>query len=172
MFRGYDEDVIRLVDQGYCLSLKGGFMKNAKTVVIALVVLLVLVVAGVATAQDKCPACGMSIADHQNTTFVVTMKTGEEVSYCCAHCGLWVMAKEMDKVQSAKTKDFISGEWLGVEKAVYLYKSKAVPACAPSWIAFKSKKEAEMFKKGFGGTIYDYDAALKRRVKDPEGMSN
>ena len=145
-------------------------MKNVKTVVIALAVLLVLAVAVAATAQDKCPICGMSISDHQNTAFVVTMKTGEEVHYCCAHCGLWVLATDKDKVQSAKTRDFISGEWLGAEKAVYLYKSKAVPSCAPSWIAFGSKKQAEMFKKGFGGTIYDYEAALKRRAKDPENM--
>ncbi len=148
-------------------------MKNVKTVVLALAVLLVLVSAVAVTAQtaqDKCPTCGMSISEHQNTAFVVTMKTGEEVHYCCAHCGLWVLATDMGKVQSAKTRDFITGEWMGAEKAVYLYKSKAVPSCAPSWIAFKSKKQAEMFKKGFGGTIFSYEAALKRRAKDPEGM--
>jgi nitrous oxide reductase accessory protein NosL len=145
-------------------------MKSAKTVVLALAVLLILAVAGAATAQDKCPLCGMTISGNENTAFAVTMKTGEEVTYCCAHCGLWVLAMEKDKVQSAKTRDFISGELIGAEKAVYLYKSKAVPACSPSWIAFGSKKEAEMFKKGFGGTIYDYEAALKARAKEPKSM--
>ena len=148
-------------------------MKNAKRVVLAFAVLLVFVVAVVAiaaTMEDKCPICGMSISDHQNTAFVVTMKTGEDVQYCCAHCGLWVLATGMDKVQSAKTRDFISGAWINADKAVYLYKSKAVPSCTSSWIAFSSKKQAEMFKKGFGGTIYDYAAALKRRAKDPENM--
>jgi len=146
-------------------------MKNAKIVVVAFAVLLILVIAGVAVAQDKCPICGMTISEHQNTAFVITMKTGEDVTYCCAHCGLWVLATEKDKVQSAKTKDFISGAWIGAEKAVYLYKSKAIPACSPSWIAFSSKKEAEMFKKGFGGTIYNYEAALKARAKDPKNMA-
>jgi DeoR family transcriptional regulator, copper-sensing transcriptional repressor len=145
-------------------------MKSAKIVVLALAVLLILAIAGAAIAQDKCPLCGMTISGNENTAFVVTMKTGEEVTYCCAHCGLWVLATEKDKVQSAKSRDFISGEWVSVEKAVYLYKSKAVPACSPSWIAFGSKKEAEMFKKGFGGKIYEYDAALKARAKEPKGM--
>jgi nitrous oxide reductase accessory protein NosL len=145
-------------------------MKSAKKVVLAFAVLLVLAVAGAATAQDKCQLCGMTISGNENTAFVVTMKTGEEVTYCCAHCGLWVLATEKDKVQSAKTRDFISGEWVGAEKAVYLYKSKAVPACSPSWIAFGSKKEAEMFKKGFSGTIYGYEAALQARAKEPKGM--
>jgi hypothetical protein len=27
-----------------------------------------------------------------------------------------------------------------------------------------------MFKKGFGGKIYGYDAALKARAKEPKGM--
>jgi nitrous oxide reductase accessory protein NosL len=145
-------------------------MKNARIVMFSLAVLLILAVAGAATAQDKCPLCGMSLSGNENTAFVVTMKTGETVTYCCPHCGLWVMATEKDKVQSAKARDFISGEWIGAEKAVYLYKSKAVPACSPSWIAFGSKKEAEMFKKGFGGTIYEYEAALKARAKDPKAM--
>jgi len=145
-------------------------MKRTTIVVLALALLLVLAVAGAATAQDKCPLCGMTISGNENTAFVVTMKTGEEVTYCCAHCGLWVLATETDKVQSAKSRDFISGEWIGAEKAVYLYKSKAVPACSPSWIAFGSKKQAEMFKKGFGGKLYDYNAALKARAKEPKGM--
>jgi len=145
-------------------------MKGSRNVIVVFTLLLVLVLAGTVAAQDKCPLCGMMITGNENTAFVVTMKTGESVTYCCAHCGLWVLATEQDKVESAKTRDFISGEWIGAEKAVYLYKSKAVPACSPSWIAFGSKKEAGMFKKGFGGTIYDYAAALKARAKEPKGM--
>ncbi len=127
-------------------------------------------VAGLAMAADKCPLCGMSLSGNENTAFVVTMKTGEEVTYCCAHCGLWVMAKEKDKVKSAKTRDFISGEWVDASKAVYLYKSKAVPSCSPSWISFGSKKDAESFRKGFGGRIYGYNEALKVRASQPEAM--
>jgi nitrous oxide reductase accessory protein NosL len=135
-----------------------------------IVFVFLFVAAGTAMAADKCPMCGMNLSGNENTAFVVTMKTGEDVTYCCAHCGLWVMAKEADKVKSAKTRDFINGEWVDASKAVYLFKSKAVPACAPSWIAFGSKKDAERFKKGFGGTIYAYEKALKVRASQPEAM--
>ncbi len=145
-------------------------MKVVKTVLLVFVFAMVFLMTGVAAAEDKCPLCGMTITGNENTAFIVTMKTGGDVTYCCAHCGLWVMATEKDKVKSAKTRDFISGEWMDASKAVYLYNSKAVPACSPSWIAFGSKKEAEMFKKGFGGRIYGYEEALKVRATHPKGM--
>ena len=127
-----------------------------RLVLFVVVFVFLLMMASLATAADKCPLCGMNLSGNENTAFVVTMKTDEDITYCCAHCGLWVMAKEKDKVKSAKTRDFISGEWVDASKAVYLFKSKAVPACSPSWISFGSKKDAESFKKGFGGRIIEY----------------
>jgi nitrous oxide reductase accessory protein NosL len=143
-----------------------------RNVIVSFVVVAALLVSmvSIASAADRCPLCGMSISGNENTAMVITMQAGEEVTYCCPHCGLWVLATEKDKVKSAKTRDFISGEWIVPDKAVYLYKSKAVPACSPSWLAFGSKKEAEMFKKGFGGTIYGYEEALKFRAKQPQAM--
>ncbi len=141
-----------------------------RLVLFVVVFVFLLMMASLATAADKCPLCGMNLSGNENTAVVVTMKTGEDITYCCAHCGLWVMAKEKDKVKSAKTRDFISGEWVDASKAIYLFKSKAVPACSPSWISFGSKKDAESFKKGFGGTIYSYNEALKVRATQPEAM--
>lgn len=132
--------------------------------------LFVFMLVGTALAEEKCPLCGMNIAGNENTAFVVEKKTGETIAYCCPHCGLWVVAKEGDSIKSAKTKDFISGEWLDAAKAVYLFNSKAIPACSPSWISFEKKSEAEMFQKGFKGTIFTYEEALKKRATMPEGM--
>ena len=135
-----------------------------------LLFVLILAVAIPAIAQEKCPLCGMNNAEHQNTAFVVETTSGESVTYCCPHCGLWVMAKEADTVKSAKARDFISGQWVNAKDAFYVFNSKAVPACSPSWIAFAKKKEAEMFKKGFGGEVLSYDAAIKKRAAMPKGM--
>jgi len=145
-------------------------MKFLKAVVGVTFLVMFILVTGTSFAAEKCPLCGMSIAGNENTTFVVTMKNGEEVMYCCPHCGLWVMSEDKDKVKSAQVRDFISGEWIDATKAEYLSGSKAVPACAPSWIAFRSKKEAEMFQKGFGGTLFGYADALKERAKQPKAM--
>ncbi len=134
-------------------------------------VLVIVLVAASANAEEKCSLCGMNLAGNENTAFVVEKTSGETVTYCCAHCGLWVMAKEADAVKSAKTRDFIGGEWINAKEAVYLFNSKAVPACAPSWIAFAKKKDAEKFRKGFGGTVMTYDRAVKKRAAMPQGMS-
>jgi nitrous oxide reductase accessory protein NosL len=142
-----------------------------KTSLVLVIFLSLFVVAAMsANAQEKCPLCGMNISGNENTAFVVEKTSGETVTYCCPHCGLWVMAKEANTVKSAKARDFISGEWVNAKDAWYVFDSKAVPACSPSWIAFAKKKEAEMFHKGFGGHVYAYDAAIKKRASMPEGM--
>ncbi len=144
-------------------------MRYAKQAVLFVAVLVWAVsFIGLANAAEKCPLCGMNMAGNENTAYEVTMADGKKVTYCCPHCGLWGQAKE--KVKSAKARDFISGEWMDPYKMVFLSGSTAVPACAPSWIGFGSKAEAEKFKKGFGGTIYSFDEALKERVKQPMGM--
>jgi nitrous oxide reductase accessory protein NosL len=139
--------------------------------IIAIVFVLVAAMTIPAIAQEKCPLCGMNLSGNENTAFVIEKTSGESVTYCCPHCGLWVMAKEADTVKSAMARDFIGGEWINAKDAVYLFNSKAVPACSPSWLAFAKKKEAEMFRKGFGGTIYSYDNAIKKRAEMPEGMT-
>jgi hypothetical protein len=151
-------------------KLKEDAMKRLP-LIIAMIFVFFVAVAISANAQEKCPACGMSLAGNENTAFVVEKTSGETVTYCCPHCGLWVMAKEADTVKSAKARDFIGGEWVNAKDAVYLFNSKAVPACSPSWLAFAKKKEAEMFRKGFGGHIYSYDEAIKKRASMPEGMT-
>lgn len=123
-----------------------------------------------AAAEEKCPLCGMKLAGNENTAYVITTTDGKTTTYCCPHCGLSVHAESKAKVKSAKARDFISGEWMDPAKMVFLFKSTAVPACAPSWIAFGSKAEAEKFQRGFGGTIYTFEEALKERPKYPKGM--
>jgi nitrous oxide reductase accessory protein NosL len=66
----------------------------------------------------------------------------------------------------------ISGEWIEAQKGFYVFDSKAIPACSPSWIAFEKKSKAEMFQKEFGGTVYSYEDALKKRASMPKEMSS
>ena len=133
-------------------------------------VMLFALVAFAAEMADKCPLCGMNIMGNENTAYEITYNDGKVVTYCCPHCGLYVQATEKDQIKSAQARDFISGEWMPASDMTYLFKSSAVPACAPSWIAFGKKEEAEKFQQGFGGTIYSYDEALVERAKMPKGM--
>ncbi|MBI5188797.1 MAG: nitrous oxide reductase accessory protein NosL [Nitrospirae bacterium] len=124
----------------------------------------------VIAAEEKCPFCGMKMEGNENTAYEITTPDGKTTTYCCPHCGLWVHATEKDKVKSARARCFIMGEWMDASKMVYLFNSSAVPACSPSWIAFGKKGGAEKFQKGFGGTIYTFDEAIKERPKHPKAM--
>lgn len=118
----------------------------------------------------KCPLCGMNIAGNENTAYEITYMDGTVETYCCPHCGLYEQATKKDSVKSVRARDFISGEWMDPAKMTFIFNSTAVPACAPSWIGFGEKAEAEKFQKGFGGTIYSFDEALSERAKMPKGM--
>ena len=112
----------------------------------------------------------MNIAGNENTAYEIVYTDNTTVTYCCPHCGLYEHAMKKDSVKSAKARDFISGEWTDPAGMTFLFNSTAVPACAPSWLAFADKAEAEKFQKGFGGTIYSFDQALTERAKMPKGM--
>lgn len=134
-------------------------------------VLLVTIAAHGAETALKCSLCGMNIEGNENTAYEITFTDGKVVTYCCPHCGLYESSMAKDKIQSARARDFISGEWMNPAEMTFLLKSSAVPACAPSWIAFGKKEDAEKFQKGFGGTIYTFDEALKERAAMPKGMA-
>lgn len=147
-------------------------MKNLKSfLILAVSAVFLFASAGLSLAAgEKCPVCGMNIEGNENTAYEITFTDGKTLTYCCAHCGLWDHATMKAKAKSARTRDFISGEWLDPAKAVFLFNSSAVPACAPSWIAFANKIEADKFQKGFGGKIYTFEVAIKERPKHPRDM--
>jgi nitrous oxide reductase accessory protein NosL len=153
--------------------MKGGrkMKRNVAVLLVFLVVAFLLAVAGYASEMAaKCSLCGMNIAGNENTAYEVVYLDGTAETYCCPHCGLYVQATEKDSVKSARARDFISGEWMDPAQMTFVFKSSAVPACAPSWIGFGNKAEAENFQKGFGGTVYSAEEALAERAKMPKGM--
>jgi len=134
------------------------------------VLLLMAVVSYGAEMAGKCSLCGMNYAGNENTAYEITLQDGKIETYCCPHCGLYAQALATTKIKSARARDFISGEWMDPATITFLFKSSALPACSPSWIAFGKNDEAAKFQKGFGGTIYPFAEALKVRANMPKGM--
>lgn len=147
-------------------------MKKIKIIPFAILVVtaLLAVTAYAMEMAEKCPLCGMNIAGNENTAYELSFTNGTVATYCCAHCGLYAQAMAKGEIKSARARDFISGEWQDPATMTFLFKSSAVPACAPSWIAFGKKSEAEKFQKGFGGTVYGFEEALEVRAMMPKGM--
>lgn len=132
--------------------------------------LLLAMVGYAAEMAAKCTLCGMNLAGNENTAYEIVYMDGTVETYCCPHCGLYMHATKKDSIKSARARCFISGEWMDPAQATFVFKSSAVPACAPSWIAFGNKAEAEKFQKGFDGTVYSFEEALTVRAKMPKGM--
>lgn len=123
-----------------------------------------------AETAGKCPMCGMNLAGNENTAYEIDYTNGTKETYCCPHCGLYMQATKKDAVKSARARNFISGEWMDAAKMTFVFNSSAVPACAPSWLGFGGKEEAEKFQKGFGGTVYSFTDAITERAKQPKDM--
>ena len=123
-----------------------------------------------AEMTGKCPMCGMNLSGNENTVYEIVYTDNTTEVYCCPHCGLYMHTTKKATVKSARARSFISGEWMDPAKMTFVYNSSAVPACAPSWIGFSSKEEAQKFQKGFGGKVYSFQEALTERAKQPKDM--
>jgi DNA-directed RNA polymerase subunit RPC12/RpoP len=135
-------------------------MKSSRFLALLVSILMIFAMASAsfAGAKDVCPKCGKEVQT-QNAKFYVVYKDGKKDSFGCPHCGLSEVNK--GNVKSAKATDFLRGKKIDAEKAFYLKGSEFGTCCAPYWLSFSSKDEAEKFSKGFGGTVITYEEALK-----------
>ncbi len=148
--------------------MKGGEnMKISKMLAVILSMLLALTMASVSFAGGKmkaCPKCGKEVQT-ENGRFYVVYTDGKKESFGCPHCGLSEI--NAGKVKSAMATDFLRGKKIDAEKAFYLKGTEFGTCCAPYWLSFSSKDEAEKFSKGFGGKVLSYEEALKEPEVQP-----
>lgn len=132
---------------------------------VSILMIFAMATTSIAAGKGKtCPKCGKEIQT-ENARFYVVYKDGKKGSFGCPHCGLSEVNK--GNVKSAKATDFLRGKKNAAEKAFYLKGSEFGTCCAPYWLSFSSKDEAEKFSKGFGGTVMTYDEALKDKDVQP-----
>lgn len=132
---------------------------------VSILMIFAMATTSIAAGKGKtCSKCGKEIQT-ENARFYAVYKDGRKESFGCPHCGL----SEVNKgdVKSAKATDFLRGKKIAAKKAFYLKGSEFGTCCAPYWLSFSSKDEAEKFSKGFGGTVMTYDEALKDKDLQP-----
>ncbi len=142
-------------------------MKSSRFLALLVSILMIFAMATASIAAGKgntCAKCGKEIQT-QNARFYVVYKDGKKESFGCPHCGLSEVNK--GNVKSAKATDFLRGKKIDAEKAFFLKGSDFGTCCAPYWLSFSSKDEAEKFSKGFGGTVMTYEEALKDKDVQP-----
>jgi len=143
-------------------------MKKFLTSISLAIVLGLSVMNLMAQEAGTCGVCGGPVTVSSNL-FEITVKDGMPAQYGCPGCGLSAYsALPADQQAGAelKAQDFLSRVMIDAKTAWYVRGSSVVFCCAPSWLAFATRENAEKFATGFGGEVIDFDAALKRATAD------
>lgn len=105
-----------------------------------------------------CTICGA--APDKRLDVTLHLANGGSRLACCPHCGLMLLGRLGEQVQSAVTFDFVTRQTVNVRTATYVLESAATPCCSPSVLAFRMREDAERFRLGFGGRVADLEAAM------------
>ena len=142
-------------------------MKYLYSVIAGFALIYMGFIADMAFAEDinasetgYCGMCGKEISSKANIKFSLVFPNGNEQSFSCAGCGLGAI--KAGGAKSARTLDFMRGEWVDAKEAWYVMGSDFGSCCPPYWVSFANKDEAEKFSKGFGGDVFNYEEALNQ----------
>ncbi|WP_457597696.1 nitrous oxide reductase accessory protein NosL [Hydrogenimonas sp.] len=109
-----------------------------------------------------CPVCGMNLKMFYKTSHAVELNDGTKKQYCSIRCLAADWKNIEGKVKKIYVVDAATEKLIDAKKAYYVVGSK-VPGTMSrvSKIAFGSLKEAQAFRKRYGGKIVDFDTAFK-----------
>lgn len=114
-----------------------------------------------ATTQRNnfCPTCH---AEKIGRTPVILHLTNQQQEWaCCPHCGLLAIIRKGLEVQSALMTDFLYGRMINARASSYVIGSNVLLCCGPSVLAFSHRRDAQDFRRGFGGKVCDFEEALR-----------
>lgn len=135
-------DLNKLMEAGHLQKKHGGVTLTSKSLI---------------AAEGQCAMCGKP--NSERTVFIVSLENSEQKRACCVHCGLMIQSQNKNVWQSLTT-DYLHGHKISANQAFYLLGSDLNICCVPSILSFGSQKEAEKFRKGFGGSIANMDETL------------
>jgi hypothetical protein len=125
-----------------------------------------------------CDICSRHL--HEESSYKIYLSSGKVLDACCPRCGLR-FERSNDDVVSAEVADFITGEFVPADEALYV-EGSLVRLCAhdlaqrdgmgmlyrlvwdrclPSLLAFESRQQAELFRRQNGGEIKTYSHVIE-----------
>ena len=116
----------------------------------------------------SCRHCGMDRGKFNHSRMLIEYEDGSTVATCSLHCTAVELANTIDKVPvSVRVADYDSKELLDVDKAVWVIggSKKGVMTAQAKW-AFVGRDAAVQFIKNNGGSIVDFDGAIKAAYDD------
>ncbi|CAG1021536.1 partial Copper-binding lipoprotein NosL, partial [Patescibacteria group bacterium] len=140
-------------------------MKTLIKVACIMVFVQLLLLTGQVQAEEResCRVCGMWIDEYKKTAAELVYKDGKKIHTCGVACMLREVddAGGIDKFQSVKVHDWITGELVDAETATYVLGSKVIPDMIPNYIAFAKRSDAEAFAAKEGGEVIDFNFAYE-----------
>ncbi len=109
-------------------------------------------------APESCFMCQMT--PRSQTQMTLNLTEGGVKRACCPHCGLHGMQMMSGKIVSALVTDFLRGNIINAQSAIYLVEPDITVCCTPTVLAFQRKDDAARFQAGFGGQLMGMIATL------------
>lgn len=130
--------------------------KHLFIIAIIAVSLTILSASSILAADMKCAECGMMV-DRESKFYAWIVQDGNELPFCDIGDLLTYLNKKSLSPAMARVRDYLSGETIDADKALYVHAEKAFRT-PMGWgiAAFKNRQEAAKF-----GTVMDFSGAAK-----------
>ena len=133
---------------------------------IVMLILLFLFVTQ-AKAQQWCNLCAMNLKTYRLTKYILTLENKTQKHTCSIHCAAIVINN--NNVIRIEVSDYETGNMINTEDSYYVVKSDIKGVMSKtSKLAFANRSKAEQFIAHHGGTLADFDRALKIANQDME----
>ena len=138
-----------------------------------------LLMTGIAYGQAKedihlhkdCKYCGMDRGKFDFSRMLIEYDDGTTVAVCSIRCAAVDLANNIDKTpKTIKVGDFTTKDLIDAEKAFWVIGGEKLGVMSKrgKW-AFAKKEDAETFVKKNGGSLADFETAMKAAYEDMYG---
>ena len=115
--------------------------------------------------QDRCPVCGMKVAEHAKFSSAIQLTDETTYYFCGTGCMMraWLhpeifLATEKEILQTPLVKDYFTGEEMDGRDVFWVAGSDVIGPMGPALVPVKGEKALEAFKRRHGGkTIFRMD---------------
>ena len=136
-------DLAQLETEGYLRKVRGGAVPVPRPPHMA--------AQSMPASAEPCFMCQMT--PRSQTQMTLNLADGKAKRACCPHCGLHGLQMMGDQIVSALVTDFLRGNIINAQAAIYLVEPDITVCCTPTILAFQQTDDATRFQQGFGGHL-------------------
>jgi nitrous oxide reductase accessory protein NosL len=115
--------------------------------------------------QDRCPVCGMKVAEHAKFSSAIQLTDETTYYFCGTGCMMrsWLhpeifLATEKERLQTPVVRDYFTGEEVDGRDVFWVAGSDVIGPMGPALVPVKGEKALEAFKRRHGGkTVFRLD---------------